>query len=190
MTTSAMLIVTMQAPADMEDEFNDWYDTEHFPQRAGLPGFGQCTRWACLDGWPRYLALYDMDSAAAVETPEYLACSGAGSTPWTRRVVARTIGRMRTVATDIASYGDLAAPTSRLLAARYPTPHDDAALSLNRPRVPGLTSMRWLREDGDLWLIARFARPVTAANLVEGFGSAGDTGATLFNLYAPYLRGP
>src|ERR1700735_898004 len=27
------------------DEFHDWYDLEHIPERQGVPGFGACERW-------------------------------------------------------------------------------------------------------------------------------------------------
>ena len=190
MTSPAMLIVTMQPPTDMEDEFNDWYDTEHFPQRRSLPGFGECARWVCVEGWPRYLALYDMHSAAAVETPEYLACSGAGATPWSRRVLPRTIGRLRVVATEILADGNSAARTNHLLAARYPTPDDTAVRHRRQIGIPGLTSVRWLRDGEDLWLFARFDRPVTMNALIDALGAIGDTGATLFNLCLPYFRAP
>jgi hypothetical protein len=191
MSAPAMLIVTMEAPADMEDEFNDWYDLEHFPQRRGLPGFGDCTRWVCVQGWPRYIALYDLGDASAVETPEYLACSGPGATPWSRRVLPRTLGRQRVVATEIMREGATRPGREcRLLAARYPTQENDAGIALARQRLPGLVEARCLREGGDLWVLARFDRPVSLAALIERFGAAGDAGATLFNLYTPYIRGP
>ena len=34
------------APAD---EFNDWYDLEHIPEREAVPGFGACERWISVD---------------------------------------------------------------------------------------------------------------------------------------------
>ena len=57
--SKGLLLVTMEPPASLEDEFNDWYDTEHFPQRRGLPGFESASRWVCIEGWPRWAALYD-----------------------------------------------------------------------------------------------------------------------------------
>ena len=188
---AAMLIVTMEAPADMEDEFNDWYDLEHFPQRQSLPGFGACSRWVCLDGWPRYIALYDLQDASAVTTPEYLACTGPGATPWSRRVLPRTIGRLRVVAQQVARAGTEApGREARLLAARYPGGDDAAAETLARTRLPGLTAVSCLREADDLWLLARFDRPAPMPALLEHFAAAGQAGATLFNLYTPYVRGP
>jgi hypothetical protein len=184
----AMLIVTMEPPADLEDEFNDWYDLEHFPQRVALPGFAASSRWVCIEGWPRYLALYDLASVDAVKTPEYLACSGPGATPWTRRVVARTLGRQRIVAEEIGAVGRPGA-VSRLLGARFPSAGQDVAQALLALRVPGLQSIRCLQSEQEQWTIATFARPVLLADLVEAFGTAAGVGATLFNLYVPYFRG-
>ena len=27
------------------DEFHDWYDLEHIPERRAVPGFAACERW-------------------------------------------------------------------------------------------------------------------------------------------------
>ena len=144
-----LLLVTMEPPAGLEEEFNDWYDTEHFPQRRGLPGFESASRWACLAGWPRWLALYDLASVGALDTPEYEAVSGANSTPWSRRILPRTIGRSRVVAEQIAPGGALSvAPeaVSRLLVIRFadvPAAREAAALpvsSLTKKLLRGLGS--------------------------------------------------
>jgi hypothetical protein len=34
-----LLLVMMEPPACLEEEFNDWYDTEHLPQRRSLTWF-------------------------------------------------------------------------------------------------------------------------------------------------------
>ena len=55
-----LLLAMMEPPPAMEEEFQDWYDTEHFPERATCEGFLTAHRFICIDGWPRYLALYDV----------------------------------------------------------------------------------------------------------------------------------
>src|SRR3954453_13674036 len=97
----ALLLVTMEAPAGLEEEFNDWYDTEHLPQRCALPGFETGARFVCIDCWPRWLALYDLTSPAALESEAYRAVSGANNTSWSRRILPRTLGRMRIVGEQI-----------------------------------------------------------------------------------------
>src|SRR5437868_1913476 len=95
--SAATLAVLMEAPASLEEEFNDWYDTEHFPQRTALPGFLQGRRWVCLQGWPRYLAVYELIDSGALRTREYAEVCGEHSTPWSRRILPRTVGRQRLV---------------------------------------------------------------------------------------------
>ncbi|TDV35767.1 hypothetical protein C7405_105257 [Paraburkholderia caballeronis] len=99
-----LLMVMMEPPAALEDEFNDWYDTEHFPQRAALPGFVSASRWVCVDGWPKWLALYELTSPAALRSPAYLAVSGRNGTPWSKRVLPKTTGRRRIVASAIGPH--------------------------------------------------------------------------------------
>lgn len=95
---SAILMVSMEPPAAMEDEFNDWYDTEHFPQRSALPGVQASSRWVCLEGWPRWMALYELRHVGVLHSDAYHAMSGANATPWSKRILPRTIGRTRVVA--------------------------------------------------------------------------------------------
>lgn len=195
----ALLLVTMEPSAGFEDEFNDWYDTEHFPQRMGLPGFETGSRWACLSGWPRWMAIYDVASRAALETPEYLAVSLADATPWSKRVAARTTGRMRIVADQIAPGAALASPigqVSRLLMARYPgiAKPAGAAMQLRDAAagIPGHAQTRVFESKGetdrDLWLLAEFDRPVSLDRVTDALATVGGVGANLFNFYAPYWR--
>jgi hypothetical protein len=49
-----LLLVTMEPPACLEEEFNDWYDTEHLPQRRTAPYLvSKAPRGVCLSGWPK-----------------------------------------------------------------------------------------------------------------------------------------
>lgn len=197
-----LLIVTMEPPAALEEEFNDWYDTEHFPQRRGLPGFESASRWACLSGWPRWLALYDLASVSALDTPEYGAVSGANSTPWSRRILPRTVGRSRVVAEQIAPGGRLSLASEavvRLLLVRFPdVPAAREAAVVQELAGQGAGPLRPLqlrlfrgtaKAGAELWVIAEFGRPVMIGPLADAFGEAAGIGATLLNLYAPYHRG-
>src|SRR3546814_3022829 len=55
MKNKGFLMVTMEPPAAIEEEFNDWYDTEHVPERAAVDGFETAQRYVCVDGFPRYI---------------------------------------------------------------------------------------------------------------------------------------
>jgi hypothetical protein len=89
MSKKGFLLVLMQPPPSFEEEFNAWYDTEHVPERLAVPGFETGLRYVCLSGTPRYLAMYDLEGPAVLETPAYLRVSFENSSPWTKRVVSR-----------------------------------------------------------------------------------------------------
>lgn len=89
MADKGFLLVMMQCPPTLEDEFNAWYDTEHLPERLAVPGVETALRFVCLDGNPRYLAMYDLARHEVLETPAYLKVAYDQSSPWTRRVTSR-----------------------------------------------------------------------------------------------------
>jgi hypothetical protein len=66
-----------------EREFNAWYEQEHLPGLADVPGTIRAVRYRRLSGGPLYLACYDLLSPATLERPEWLA---ARHTAWSSRV--------------------------------------------------------------------------------------------------------
>ena len=188
--SNGLLLVTMEPPPGMSEEFHDWYDTEHVPERLALPGFRTATRWVCRHGWPRFLALYDLDSPAALERPEYLAVSGSNFSPWSRRILPRTVGRVRVVAEQVTpGTADLPRPdqVACLVTARYPEP----LASLANLALPGLLQLRTFRcVDGSPhgWVVAAFSRATGMADVERAFGTLGTIDASLINVYVPYTR--
>lgn len=67
----------MQPPAELEEEFNAWYDEEHVPARLALPGFVGAVRYRKHPAgpgsgqMPRYGVTYFLEGLAALETPAY-----------------------------------------------------------------------------------------------------------------------
>lgn len=55
------------------DEFHDWYDNEHIPQRMNhLPSFLAGARFSAADGEkPSWLALYDVDDTSTFQHESY-----------------------------------------------------------------------------------------------------------------------
>jgi hypothetical protein len=89
MENKACLLVMMQCPPAFEDEFNAWYDTEHIPERVAVKGFVTGIRYVCVSGGPRYLAMYDTENLAVLDSPEYMRVSFDQASPWTKRVTSR-----------------------------------------------------------------------------------------------------
>lgn len=86
---SGIFLVYTDMDAAHEEEFNAWYDTEHLPERLSVPGVETALRFVCLDGHPRYLAMYDLEKHEVLATPAYLAVAYDQSSPWTKRVTSR-----------------------------------------------------------------------------------------------------
>lgn len=90
MSKSGFLLVFMHPPPAFDEEFNAWYDSEHIPERLSVPGFRTGLRYMNTGGGaPRYLAMYDIDGYAVLDTPEYHRVAYDQASPWTKRVTAR-----------------------------------------------------------------------------------------------------
>ena len=70
------------------DEFNDWYDLEHVPERLRVPGFLNAQRWIGEENPKIAVATYDLESHAVMTSPAYAAIGGANGSVWTKRVTA------------------------------------------------------------------------------------------------------
>jgi hypothetical protein len=90
-----ILIAAMDFSAVAEDEFHDWYDTEHIPERLAVPGFLNAERWLGIANPRHSVALYDLDTVGVLHSPSYLAVGGANGSPWTKRVTGRTRSLIR-----------------------------------------------------------------------------------------------
>lgn len=79
-----LLLNAMNVSPDREAEFNEWYDTEHIPALAAVPGTLCARRFRAATGEsPRYVALYHLASPDVVRSKAW---KDAASTPWTERL--------------------------------------------------------------------------------------------------------
>jgi hypothetical protein len=78
-----VILVSMNVDAEREDEFNDWYNTEHIPHFNQLAGVIAARRFRAVAGEPRYIALYHVEDTGIYATPEWMA---ANETPWILRM--------------------------------------------------------------------------------------------------------
>jgi len=196
-----LLLAMMEPPPAMEEEFQDWYDTEHLPERAGVKGFLTARRFVCTAGWPRYLALYDLQDVQVLHGPDYARVAGAGYSPWTHRVVSRVWGQYRAeglqlypgqallgargAAARIVLYrfrqvpGDLSAPIEQGLRALHEARPETAQVRVYVAKQPdgtdylGIVELRGMSADG--------------VDGVSAFGPAGQY-LDLVNVYVPYTR--
>ena len=82
---TALLVVFTDIDSEYDADFNAWYNEEHLPERLGAPGFLDAARYQAVKGGPRYLAIYELESAAALQSAEYQRQS-QNPTEWTKRV--------------------------------------------------------------------------------------------------------
>jgi hypothetical protein len=80
-----ILIAAMDFSAAPEDEFHDWYDLEHVPERLRVPGFLTAERWLGADEPKVSIATYDLDNVGVLHSPAYVAVGGDNGSPWTKR---------------------------------------------------------------------------------------------------------
>ena len=104
-----VLIAAMDFSKVAEDEFNDWYDTEHIPERQRVPGFLSCQRWIGSENPKHSVVTYDLESVSVLQSPGYRAIGGENLSPWSKRVTARTPRLLRFEGDQILP-GDRPAP--------------------------------------------------------------------------------
>jgi hypothetical protein len=97
-TGKAVLVITIEIdPAD-DEEFNRWYDEEHFAERLAQEGFISGRRFRLHDGSSKYLVLYQLDEAASAAKPGYMKAEPGA---WTKDMMARWKDWSRRVWTEV-----------------------------------------------------------------------------------------
>ncbi len=85
-TPDAAWLYTVQAdcadPAQLA-EFNDWYDNEHMPALAEVPGVLRARRYVAVSGSPLSLSAFELTHREVFESPAWLE---ARQTPRTERI--------------------------------------------------------------------------------------------------------
>ena len=84
-----ILIAAVNIGNAAEDEFHDWYDTEHMPDRVNCQGFLRCQRWIGTTDCKMSMATYNLETIDVLKNPGYLAIGGANQTPWWKRLSSR-----------------------------------------------------------------------------------------------------
>lgn len=98
---SGLLLVMMDINPEDEEDFNRWYDEEHVPERKAIPGFLTGRRYRAVEGGPKYLALYEMESPEVLDSPAYRYVAGEGRSEWTKRVTGKAKNLVRNVYVEI-----------------------------------------------------------------------------------------
>lgn len=139
-----------------EDEFNDWYDTEHIPERLRIKGFINAVRWTGATNPKVSLAIYDLETLDVLRKPEYRAVSPENFSPWSKRILLGKCMRLCRFNCVQMGAGDRIAPNNAgglLVFATNVTPEAEAEFvewcdTEHIPQfaaVPGVLCARWFR---------------------------------------------
>jgi hypothetical protein len=190
------LLVTMDAPPNVEEELNDWYDTEHVPDRLGIKGFESGRRFVCVSGWPKYLAIYDLTTIDVLDSDAYRKLSWGSFSPWTKRILSKVRGQYRASGDQIYPGDALPGEMCRMTLIRVRhVPDGESELVLkgvlaNFEKRPETSQIRIFKStyDNDNDYIALIeARVPFAPGAIDlaPFGAAGKR-IDMVNEYSPY----
>jgi hypothetical protein len=152
------LIAAMDFTNVAADEFNDWYDLEHIPERARVPGFLTLQRWIGADNPKQSVATYDLENVAVLQGAAYRAIGGENLSPWSKRVTGKVERLLRFEGEQILP-GDATAPANAgglLLVGMTPAQAHETAFNAwydtehvpALARVPGVLCARRYRTNG------------------------------------------
>lgn len=194
------LMVSMEPTPAYDEEFNDWYDMEHVPERTRIPGFESGRRFVCLSGWPRYLSMYDLSEIGVLESDAYKKASWNGFSAWTKRMLTKVRGQWRASGTQIYPGHVLTGNFARLTLLRFRNAPDTLAdritqgVLANYEKRAETKQIRILRSDYSqqidyiAWIEA--SAPFTTPMDVKLFGDAAPY-LDIVNEYTPHwTRGP
>ena len=69
----ALQLGRMDVPAEVDAEFNSWYNTIYVPNYEKVPGVIRGRRYRAVEGTPTYLTFYEFEHPQVSETPEWMA---------------------------------------------------------------------------------------------------------------------
>jgi hypothetical protein len=89
-----LLFIGLNIPAEIDADFNAWYNEEHLPALTEVSGVLCARRFRSVEGSPRYFALYHL---ATPDVPASAAWKEAIDTPWSARIRPHFRDRVRVV---------------------------------------------------------------------------------------------
>jgi hypothetical protein len=94
-----LLLVMIDVEPEHEEDFNRWYREEHYPERMACPGILTGRRFIALEGEPKYLAIYDLESPEVLDGPDYQKI--AAPSEWAQKLLPHFVKRVRNVYVEI-----------------------------------------------------------------------------------------
>ena len=133
-TLKGILAVWTNVEKSVEPEFHAWYNREHLWERVEIPGFLSARRYRAVKGNPSFLALYDTESRAVLDSPVYQRAL-ASQSDWSRKVFPHFRDTVRMLGEALANQGG--GLGAHVLALRFRAqPGKASALRAALPELP------------------------------------------------------
>lgn len=84
-----LLVGRMSVPPELEDRFNQAYNTERLPACYSVPGYVRGRRFQAVMGEPQYTTVHEMESLQVAQSPEWDAWRTAQTPVWSSTVRPR-----------------------------------------------------------------------------------------------------
>ncbi|MBS0247590.1 MAG: hypothetical protein JSR61_13305, partial [Proteobacteria bacterium] len=101
---TAVVAIWNDITPEGRDNFIEWHNREHIPERVGIPGFLRGRRYVADYGTPAYYTLYEAADQAVLTGAVYLDRLN-NPTPWTRQATAEFRNTLRGVCVTRYSRG-------------------------------------------------------------------------------------
>ena len=86
---TGLMMVWADMPAEIEEDFNRWYNEEHFAELLSVPGVLSAARYEATMSGPKHLAVYELESPAVVDSEAF---TSRPVTEWGQRCSPRLHG--------------------------------------------------------------------------------------------------
>lgn len=97
MSGKGVLAIWNDCVQSEENNYENWYQNEHLPERLGVPGFIRGRRYQSLVSSPRFFTWYEVASPSTLTSESYMARL-SDPTPWTQEIMANVfLNASRTV---------------------------------------------------------------------------------------------
>ena len=144
-SNKGLLLVWTDIPADLEYDFNEWYNREHMRDRIlRIAGFIRGRRFVAVAGAPRYLAVYEAHSIAVMQSEPYRALV-RNPDALSRRFIPLFQNTIKGICDVVTEAGEAEGAAIAMLPMVRKPSHDSAALRqwISKSLVP-----RLMREHG------------------------------------------
>lgn len=181
-----ILIATFDFSTCAEDEFNDWYDLEHIPERERVPGFLVVRRWIDVTNPKVSLVTYELDGLDVLKSTPYRAIGYEKASVWTKRVTGLCRRLLRFEGEQILP-GDAVGPPDAgavlVSALNVEAAHDaDADRWLAEEHIPNLAAVPGCR-------LARWYRSGAPGSAYHYAGGGAHRHLTVCHLDSPSVTG-